>query len=179
MRFWITLGLAMVVSVLFDSSLQAAEDGEIGTSSSGQLTIRLFIDEGVQIANLNDVVVETARDSVSGNLVMAEEFCIKGTVGSQFQIASSTNVLDRSQFALVGDQGDALNYRVIFNAAFSGSTNEQLQPNVPSQAYTVDQFYDCASENNVSIDVIFEEVDLLSSLSIEYIGILFIAVQLV
>lgn len=179
MRLWHKLGLGLLVTLLFNSSLQAAEDGDIGTTSSGQLTIRLFIDEGVQIANLNDVVVETTRDSVSGNLTLDEEFCIKGTVGSQFQIETSTNVLGGSQFALVGDQGDALNYRVVFNAAFAGSTSEQLQPNTPSQIYTVDQFYDCTTENNVSVDVIFEEADILSSLSIEYTGILFITVQLV
>jgi hypothetical protein len=129
LHLWRNLGLVLLASMLFNSSLQAAEDGEIGATSAGQLTIRLFIDEGVQIANLNDVVVETTRDSVSGNLTLNEEFCIKGTVGSQFQIETSTNVLGGSEFALIGDQGDALNYRVVFNTAFAGSASPPLNPN--------------------------------------------------
>jgi len=178
-RLWRDAGLAVLASLLFYSSLQAAQDGEIGSTSSGQLLIRIFIDEGVQIANLNDVVFESSRDSISGNLTLSDEFCIKGSVGSQFQVSTSTNVLGGSQFALVGDQGDALPYRVNFISPLSGGTPEQLAPNTPSQVRTINAFFDCATGNNVAISVVFEEADILSSLSIEYTGILFITVQLV
>jgi hypothetical protein len=161
------------------ATVNAAEDGEYSSSSSGNLVIRLFMSEGVQIGNLDDVVFETTRNDISGNLTLSEEFCIKGSVGSQFQISTSTNVLGGSRFALVGDKGDALDYRVQFTSGFSGGDTERLLPGAPSQTRTIDEYFDCNTGNNVLIEVIFEEADILSSLSIEYTGILFITVQLV
>lgn len=173
------LSFALVFG-LTSSGLWAAEDGVLGISSTGQLTVRLDMTEGVEIRNLNDIELTTTRDNISGNLTLTEDFCVRGNIGAQFQVLAETDSQQASNFSLVGSQGDRLNYRIRFSDSLSeGGTFEELRPNRLSRIYTINEYTNCTSINNVGVELIFEEEDILTSVSIEYTGVLFITVQLV
>ncbi|MDA0791128.1 MAG: hypothetical protein O2780_16920 [Proteobacteria bacterium] len=157
----------------------AAHDGIEGKRSTGSIGIRLNINQGIQVVNLSDIDLSTTQTELNGDLSYESEFCIRGQVGASYRVTTTSSLRDSNGFALVGDAGDSLNYRLVFKSSLIAGAEEALNPNGISRTYTLTNESSGCSQGNASITVIFDANDVRNATSEEYTGTIFVAIEMV
>ncbi len=173
--------LLLIVTIgMICPALLAAQDGIEGQKSTGSIAIRLNINQGIQVVNLSDIDLATDRTGGQGNLTYESEFCIKGKIGAQYKVTTSSNLRDANGFALVGDAGDSLNYQLVFRNNLVNGVDEALQPDSQSKVYIITETTSsCNAGSSASITVIFDRRDVRNAASDEYSGTILVAIEMV
>ncbi len=175
-----TVLLGVLFSALMSVPALGAQDGTEGTRSTGSIGIRLNINQGIQVVNLSDIDLSATRTELNGDLTYESEFCIRGQVGATYRVTTTSSVRDSNGFALVGDGGDSLTYRLMFKSDLASGTEEALNPNSISRTYRLtSQTNGCSQGNTASIIVIFDATDVRNAISEEYTGTIFVAIEMV
>jgi hypothetical protein len=76
-----------VLSAITSPMAIAAVDGQIGDTSSGRLVIRLDLNQGIQIANLQDIEISVSGQATE-DVVTSHRFCVRGNTGGNYTITA-------------------------------------------------------------------------------------------
>jgi len=92
MNFWLKQlgqGIAVAASMAAAGAAYSAEDGQLGTTSTGTLDVAVEVEDRVQISGLNDIPFGTY--SGTGNLRSSDGFCVyrNGTGLYSLQVESA------------------------------------------------------------------------------------------
>lgn len=143
-----TLGIyisALSLPMAFASFPLAAQstDGDLDSTSSGQVDITLQVLDSVQISELNTIDFGTYGGADSGGLNSGDGFCVYVNGGDQYTI-TPTSV--NSAFKLVGSTfGDEIEYSVSFNGAPITAYS------TASSTFIGSNFLNCNATENASI----------------------------
>lgn len=169
--------LLLIAMMLVHATAWAAQDGDPGPTSIGTLSLRLEVAQGIQISNLRDITLVIRREPGIGDFTVDQEFCISGSVNSQFALTAFT--LDEPErFTLRSATGELIPFSLLFTPQTSSQQFDAIQPNEPSNRYSVSSFDSCNAGNNAQIRVVFSEADVLASASLEFVGDLFLTIEL-
>ena len=70
-----------VLSAITSPMAIAAVDGQIGDTSSGRVVIRLDLNQGIQIANLQDIEISVSGQATE-DVVTSHRFCVRASARS-------------------------------------------------------------------------------------------------
>ena len=152
------------------SSVMAATQGTLGTTSTGTLDITLDIDNLMRVSNLDDINLGTYAGA--GNLTGSDSFCVYRNGAGNYAI-TMTGSGAANAFTLANG-GNTLPYTVEFvnggnNAMTTGAAlTGQAGANTTSDT--------CGGTDNVSVNVAVDNADLAAAPAGNYTGTLTIVV---
>lgn len=172
--------LVLSVLLLIASSFAVgANDGAVGTSSTGDITVRLAIPNAVQVSKLNDLDFGVYSNGI-GDLVQTEPFCVYSrgsTPGGVYNITfTSVNSSGEGLFTMSNGVED-LSYSVMFddsellNSPVAMDSGTQISGQQGSNSRT------CQGGNNAALEVtiLAADIDVVSAGT--YLDVLVITVS--
>ena len=125
--------MVFTMTLLFAVASYSATQGQLGTSSTGSLTIRLTIHPKIEISSLDDINIDVYNQDQAVNY--NEPICIRSTSRANYRILASGSGAG-GRFIL---QGQSNNSTVPYDVSFEnqiGQTADRLQAQQPSGSYT-------------------------------------------
>lgn len=179
MKFTVLGSLIAFVLALAGSHTFAATDGQVGTTSRGQIVIRLVINQGIQVSNLQDIELLVDNSSVGKDLVARQRFCIRGNTNSQYTLVAEGEFAGGEPFALRSRNNDALAYQLYFTGNLASNVLDPLAPGVPSRAFeTQKSGVNCDGQNNAEIMLVIPSANLKQANGNDYSGFLNLTVAI-
>lgn len=161
------------------TAAQGATDGALGRQSTGDILVRLKIDQGIQITRLSDIHLRVHMASAQSHAVFSQRFCVRSNLDAFYRLTAFSDQGGASPFTLTSPTGDALRYWLAFTGDLDTDVLAQLEPDVPSQAYRVRASgVDCDGEPNAEIRLTIPASELLRARDSEYAGFLQLSVAI-
>ena len=133
---------------LLSVNVLAARDGEIGETSSGEISIRLQINQGIQISNLQDINIDISNQA-NKDIEVKQQFCVSANESGRFSIAATPDQTGQAFFSLSSANQETIQYQLYFKGDLNAGTGDQLQPNVSSKQYPLSRNGpNCNGQNN-------------------------------
>lgn len=168
--------LAMLMSV---DRAKAATDGDLSPLSTGEIVIRLRIEQGIQISQLHDVQLRVNMDTAGGDAVYRERFCVRSNRQTNYRLTAFSDQGGNSPFTLTSPRGDRLRYELAFTGNLSSGVLGRLMPAVPSQTYSVRHSgVNCNGQDNAEIELTIPSSELQAASDSEYTGFLNLSVAI-
>lgn len=118
-RSLLLAGALTVASVLPVTTALAAEDGEIGETSTGELDVTLDIEPLVRISNLDDLEFTIEGDWDGGDVSLSDEICVWSNTGKYLLTVEGDNG-DGEEFFVENGDGDLVEYTATWHAPGDG-----------------------------------------------------------
>lgn len=178
MQFSKVLQVLTVLSVTTSPITIAAVDGQIGDTSTGRVLIRLELNQGIQISNLQDIEIsvdgETAEDVVSRH-----RFCVRGNTGGNYTITAFSDRAGSSPFTLSSANQNQIGFEIYFRGDLSSQVGDRLLPNIASRQYTLEtKGANCDGQNNAEMNLVFPASEINQASDNEYSGFLNLTVAI-
>ena len=170
----IAIGIILSSTLTAALSAEAASDGTLGATSSGQSTVTLTVADRVQISNVADIALGAYAGS--GNLVGQAGYCVYRNGGDNysvtlttgdgsFQVTSATASESIAFTAKLDDDSDASDgAAATYNTAVTGLVGSSAT--------------DCGGSNNGSVEVTFAQAAMQAASSAsDYTATMTILVQ--
>jgi hypothetical protein len=144
----------------------AANDGSLGTSSTGDLGVSLAIADRVQITGLDDIPLGTYGGR--GNLTGSAAFCVYRNGTGLYDLEASSANADGATFRAAGG-GEFIAYAVKVDEDADASDGVLVDSGTPEtglQGHA--SATDCGSNDNASLQVSFSEADLQAAPTSSY-----------
>lgn len=154
----------------------AATDGNLGSTSQGQLDLDLQVLDSVEITSLTDIDFGQYGGGDTGGINSGDAFCVYVNGGDQYTITpTSTN----GSFVLVGDtDSDEIEYTVkLIDAATGAAAASAVAYNTASASFTGSNYRDCQSINNASLDISIAEQEIRDATTDTYADTLILLVN--
>ncbi|WP_196138741.1 hypothetical protein [Aliikangiella sp. G2MR2-5] len=159
------------------TSVMAATQGSLGTTSEGDLLISLSVGDLIQINNLNDIALGTFNGGTA-DLNGSDSFCIYRNGGTGYNVTMSGSGTGGA-FELAGG-GNTLNYSVSFENLDAGSAAVAMTAgstlNGVTGANNTDNTCGSAAADNAQVNVNVANADLAAVPPGSYTGTLTILV---
>ena len=151
------------------AAVMAATQGDLDTTSTGDLLITLDIDSLVRVNNLDDIDLGTFAGG-AGDLTGSDNFCIYRNGAGNFNI-TMTGSGAGSAFELT-DGANTLPFSVSFNNGGANAMTASTPLAGQAGAFTANDTCDSGASDNVSVDVTVANGDLASVPAGTYSGTL-------
>ena len=154
----------------------AANDGSLGeTSSEGDLTVTLNIEDRIQVTGLDDITVGPFTGS--GNLAGETDFCVYRNGTGLYDLTATSANEDSGAFRAINGS-DLIPYEVRFDTDGDASNGTSLASSSAETGITGHaSSLNCGNANNASLNVRFLEADLLGALTGSYVDTLTVTVE--
>jgi len=127
------LALAFIGSLLASAPAQAATQGTLGTTSTGNITINATISGLVQISNLSDLSFSSLTGTTDTTL--SENVCVWSNTSTKNYTIKATGNGTASAFTLASGSNAPLPYGVSWAATSGASSGTSLTTNTTSAAF--------------------------------------------
>lgn len=143
--------IVAVAGLLLSGDSLAARDGSIGPSSTGQITISVYVPESVQVQNLQDLSVNFNQGSTISN-AQGTDACIYSSSGAYTLTAQNNNGVNNSGYAMMQGSEHLLPYQLNVSDSSNHSANNLLQA---GNSVTLNSSSDatCSTGNNLHIQM--------------------------
>ena len=161
------------------SATEAATDGALARRSTGDIVVRLKIDQGIQITRLRDIHLRVHLASAQSSAVYAQRFCVRSNFDAFYRLTAFSDGGGSAPFTLTSPGGDTLRYWLTFTGRLDSDVLAQLEPAVPSPAYPVRASgIECDGEPNAQFKLTIPASELLRARDSEYAGFLQLSVAI-
>ena len=144
----------------------AANDGSLGTSSTGDLGVTLAIADRVQITGLDDIALGTYAGS--GDLSGEALFCVYRNGTGLYDLKASSAHAEAGVFRAAGS-GEFIDYAVKVDEDTDPSDGILVDSGTAETGLTGHaSATDCGGSNNASLQVSFSEADLQAASTSNY-----------
>lgn len=172
--------LLAAVAAALSANVYAANQGVLGDTSTGDLTITATITPQVKISNLDDITVAAAQFQAMGaTLEIDETVCVfrSGSVGTYQITASGDGGTGGGTAFLLDDGTNDLTYSVDFDDG-TGASNMTAATALTGQTNAENTNDDCATAgaDNGTVTVIFAKADVDAAPAATYTGVLTLTV---
>lgn len=137
----------------------ALEDGELGESSSVNISLTLSVLPIIQIGAVGDIRLDITDRSVDSDYT--EYVCIKGNAGDKYSVTATGSSGGSNNFFLQSNTGELLNYHVSFQDPNTTSGGE-LTPGVPTPHFNLPSLGSDCDGVSASLSVSFKSADLIN-----------------
>lgn len=163
----------------------AAQDGQPGMVSSGNLVVSINISRGItvtpeagagevdpQVANLADIEIDV--DGIAeGDIVRKQRICVSGNRGERYTMTALSNLGGSSPFTVSNESNDQIEFEVYFTGDLSSPVGVPLNPAVPSQSFPVQNMgLNCNGQVNAELTIIVPAAEVRSAPPGRYAGFL-------
>jgi hypothetical protein len=138
--------LACCCSILFLSGYALAGDGTIGTTSSGESSIQVSIQQAMQITSVDNITIIIAPGDLGTTKTGGDDICVFSNQGSNYNVTVDSLNGDGNFVAVMGEKG--INYTVQWD---DGTTTHDLTENTAQLCSGASQVLDCGGEDNATI----------------------------
>lgn len=133
---------------------QAATDGRVGATSTGQIFIRLQFNQSVQVDNLKDIELVVDDSMLTDGITTTQVFCVRGSQSGYYRLVAASDRGGAMPFSLRGDNEENVAYSLYFNGRLASNVLEPMHPGVPSQNYPVQSNgVACNGQDNAEIAI--------------------------
>jgi hypothetical protein len=169
----------LVLAIAMLSGLcHASRDGVVGPTSTGEILIRLVINQGIQISNLEDIDVSIDTQA-SSDLVIRKRFCVSTNTPGLYTMTAFSDRGGSAPFSLSSNSKDQIDFQLYFRSNLANSIGDQLQPNVPSPRYETDRTgLNCNGQNNAELGLVIPASEINQARGREYKGFLNLTVAI-
>ena len=144
-------GSVLLALYLLSFDALAARDGTIGETSTGEISIRLQINQGIQISNLQDISIDVSNQ-VNKAIEVKQQCCVSASESGRFSIAATPDQTGQAFFSLSSANQETIQYQLYFKGDLNAGVGDQLQPNVSSKQYPLSRNGpNCNGQNNAEI----------------------------
>jgi hypothetical protein len=157
---------------LFASNSMASQDGQLGPRSTGEIHIRLVINQGIQISNLEDIeiLIDTLTRS---DVVVTKRFCVRGNTEGLYTMTDFSDRGGSSPFSMSSNSEDEIDFQLYFRSDLSKSIGDEMKPNVPSRLYQLNNNgVNCNGQDNSELRLIIPAAQINQARDHEYRGFL-------
>ena len=164
--------MLLVSSLLSVPASFAARDGQVGATSTGEIAIRLELNQGIQISNLQDIQISIPNQA-DEDVIISQRFCVRGNREGRYTIAAAGDRGGSQPFSLSSQDGDEINFELYFRGNLSLDVGDRLYPNVASRAYNLEKTgVNCNGQNNAEFSLHIPASEINNANSNEYDGFL-------
>ena len=163
---------------LIASECLASRDGRIGATSTGEIHIRLEINQGIQVSNLEDIEI-TVNTLTTSDITVAKRFCVRGNTEGLYSMTAFSDRGGSRPFSISSASQDDINFQLYFRSDLSRSVGDQLKPNVPSRLYQLNNDgVNCNGQDNSEIKLVIPAAQINQARDSEYRGFLNLTVAI-
>ena len=189
-----------VLGVIISPIAIAAVDGQIGDTSTGTVLIRLDLNQGIQISNLQDIEISVSGRTtgnaslgdefdeglpsnevkvVAGDIVSRHRFCVRGNNGGNYTITAFSDRAGNAPFTLFSANKNQISFEIYFRGDLSKKVGDRLLPNIASRQYTLEnKGANCDGQNNAEMSLVFPASEINQASDNEYSGFLNLTVAI-
>lgn len=160
-------GIALASLLAAGGMVHGANDGSLGTSSTGDLDVTVTIAPLVRITGLSDV--EFTFDGGDENLENTQNICVYSNAGSNYSL-TATSLNSDNGFALVSGS-----LEVAYSVAVNGSSLTSGSAADFGDANTVDQL--CGGTGATALQISIDNAALQAAASGTYTDLLTLTVE--
>lgn len=169
--------LWIAASCLLGLSAHAAIQGEVGESSTAITKIRLNVQGGIQIVNINDVELDFTGQR--GDVEALERLCIHGNLGGNYSLLLEGTEGGSQPFTVFDSAGRVIPFEVYFLPDIDRDVGDRIFPGQRSHEYAITSNRAfCAENDNAAIKLVFPEAALVDARAGEYLGQLTLTVSI-
>lgn len=162
-----------LLTLAFSTQSLAATDGREGNTSTGTIVIKLIINQGIQVANLQDVELEVDINSIDNDVVQTRQFCVRGNMDGRYTMTANSDGRGSSPFSIYNRQKESINFDLYFTGRLDSTVGEPLVPGVPSSTYEIESHgVNCDGQNNAELTIQIPASELQAARGAEYSGFL-------
>ncbi|MEX2468204.1 MAG: hypothetical protein WD396_00475 [Pseudohongiellaceae bacterium] len=167
---------AFVLTSLLSPLALAADDGDLGATSTGEINVDLEVTDSVEISALNDIDFGTYGGGDTGNINAGDGFCVYVNGGDGYTITPTSS---NGSFSLSGSSfGDEIDYAVkLVGAATGADAADAVSYNSASETFQGNVARDCGSADNAALDVSIEEDEIRAAATDTYSDTLILLVN--
>ncbi len=171
-----TLFTAIVLTSVLSPAVMAAENGELGATSTGQIELDLEVTDSVEITALNDIDFGSYGGGDTGDINAGDAFCIYVNGGDDYTVTPTSA---NGSFVLLGSNfADEIEYEVkIAGSATGAETADGVDYNSSSATFQGSFYRDCNSTNNASLDISIAEQQIREATTDTYSDTLILLVN--
>lgn len=156
----------------------ASRDGRVGATSTGEIHIRLEINQGIQVSNLEDIEI-TVDTLTSSDVNVSKRFCVRGNTEGLYSMTAFSDRGGSRPFSISSAAQDEIDFKLYFRSDLSRSVGDQLQPNVPSRLYQLNNDgVNCNGQDNAEISLVIPAAQINQARDSEYRGFLNLTVAI-
>ncbi len=151
-----------IATTLFAGQAFAADQGTLGSTSTGKSVVSLSINDQVQITGVDDI----SLGAFDGNndLTGSTEFCVYRSGGDDYQMTISAEGKTTLEVASA-TTGDSIGFTARVDGDADASNGALIAHNGTSSAFTGSNAVDCNSSDNAALEVNFAATDLRTATS--------------
>ena len=167
-----------VLSAITSPMINAAVDGQIGDTSTGRVVIRLELNQGIQISNLQDIEISVSGQTTE-DVVSHHRFCVRGNTGGNYTITAFSDRAGSSPFTLSSTNQNEIDFEIYFKGDLSKKVGDRLLSNIASRQYSLEnRGANCDGQNNAEMNLIFPASEINQASDKEYSGFLNLTVAI-
>jgi hypothetical protein len=167
-----------VLSAITSPTIIAAVDGRIGDTSSGRVVIRLDLNQGIQIANLQDIEISVSGQTTQ-DVVTRHRFCVRGNTGGNYTITAFSDRAGSAPFTLSSTNQNEIGFEIYFKGDLSQQVGDRLLSNIASRQYSLEnKGANCDGQNNAEMSLVFPASEINQASDKEYSGFLNVTVAI-
>ena len=156
----------------------AARDGQVGATSTGEILIRLELNQGIQISSLQDIQINISNQ-VEEDIIIRQRFCVRANQEGRYTITATGDRGGSQSFSLYSRDQDEINFELYFRGNLSLDVADRLYPNVLSREYSLHRTgVNCNGENNAELSLHIPASEVNRASSNEYDGFLNLTVAI-
>lgn len=174
MKYFSHISLAALSLAAFTAT--AATDGDLGSTSTGQLDLDLEVLDSVEITQLTDIDFGQYGGGDTGAINEGDSFCVYVNGGDDYSITPTSS---NGSFVLTGSEfADEIEYSVRFVGASTGAAEASATTyNTVSQTFKGSVKRDCDGTDNASVDVNIAEQEIRDATTDAYADTLILLVN--
>lgn len=167
---------AFILTSFLSPMALAADDGDLGDTSTGEIQIDLEVTDAVKITELDDIDFGTYGGSDTGAINDGDAFCVFVNGGDDYTITPTSS---NGSFIMVGSTtADEIEYSVkLVDAATGADAASAVTYNSATSTFSGSMYRDCNSSDNASVDVSIEEDELTAASTDTYSDTLILLVN--
>ena len=172
------LVLLLIGGLLLAPFSFSARDGGVGATSTGEIAIRLELNQGIQISNLQDIQINVSNQAEE-DIVISQRFCVRANQEGRYTITAVSDASGSQPFSLYSRDQDQINFELYFRGNLSLDVADRLYPNVSSREYNLEKTgINCNGQNNAELSLRMPADQINNASSNEYDGFLNLTVAI-
>ena len=175
MKFLVILFVSVL---LFAPAGFSARDGQAGATSTGEIAIRLELNQGIQISNLQDIQINISN-LTEEDVIIKQRFCVSANQAGRYTIEAVGEGGGSQPFSLYSPDQDAISFELYFRGNLSHAVADRLYPKVSSREYNLEQSgLNCNGQNNAELSLRIPANQINNAIGSEYDGFLNLTVAI-
>jgi len=168
----------LIGSLLMPSLSFSARDGRVGATSTGEIAIRLELNQGIQISNLQDIQINISN-LTEEDVIIKQRFCVSANQTGRYTIEAVGEGGGSQPFSLYSPDQDEINFELYFRGNLSHAVADRLYPRVSSREYNLEQSgLNCNGQNNAELSLRIPASQINNASGNEYDGFLNLTVAI-